>query len=89
MERLTTTTITDPEALREELQRIRQQEYAVSDGEIDAGARAVAVPVYDGRNTVVAALSIEAPATRMDDAGVAAYRDLLLREAVTIQRQFR
>jgi len=89
MDRLTTTTITNADQLREELQRIRQQGFAVSDGEIDSGARAVAVPVYDGRDMVVAALSIEAPATRMDDAAVVAYRDLLLLEAKQIRREFK
>jgi DNA-binding IclR family transcriptional regulator len=66
-ERFTTATITDPEALRRSLTTIQQEGYALSDGEIDVGARAVAVPVFDEHGEASAALSIEAPQSRMDD----------------------
>lgn len=50
-------TVTDPRALRQELDLVRRQGYAVEDGELQAGVRAVAVPVRLGGD-VVAALSV-------------------------------
>lgn len=79
--RFTHTTTTDVDGLKAQLRRIRRQGYCISDGEIDVGARAIAVPLADGRQEVVAALSIEAPASRMDDATAARYLDLLRHEA--------
>lgn len=87
LHRFTETTITDEDALGENLRMVRQVGYTVSDGEIDVGARAVAVPLFNGRDQVVAALSIEAPATRMDDASVARYVGLLHQEAERIRRE--
>ena len=86
LQRFTETTITDMEALAAALQRVRQQGFAVSNGEIEVGARAVAVPVRDAHGEVIAALSIEAPHSRMDDATVERYVALLKAEADIIQR---
>ena len=86
LQRFTANTVTAVDALKSQLHRIRQVGYCVSDGEIDVGARAVAVPLWNPREEVVAALSIEAPSSRMDDAQVAAYRDVLAAEAEVIRR---
>ena len=48
----------DPEMLRAELKRIRQQGYAVDDREIYDDLRCVAVPLRNRRGDVVAALSL-------------------------------
>lgn len=85
--RFTANTITDLDDLRDQIRHVREAGYCISEGEIDVGARAVAVPLYDGRDEVVAALSIEAPASRMDDETVLVYRDLLWREADRIHRE--
>jgi IclR family KDG regulon transcriptional repressor len=87
LQRFTNTTITDLEMLRAHIRAVREQGYAVSDGEIDVGARAVAVPLVDHRNEIVAALSIEAPASRMTNDVVAHYVDLLQHEARVIHRE--
>jgi DNA-binding IclR family transcriptional regulator len=87
LQRFTSTTITDLAVLRGHIRAIRAQGYAVSDGEIDVGARAVAVPLADHRNEIVAALSIEAPASRMHDDLVAHYVDLLQHEASVIHSE--
>jgi DNA-binding IclR family transcriptional regulator len=89
LDRFTETTIHDIEALRENLRRVRSNGYAVSDGEIDVGARAVAVPLRNGRDDVVAALSIEAPATRMTEALTARAIELLQTEAEAIRQEQR
>lgn len=53
----TTKTITDPELFREELERVRQQGYALDDKESFAGGGCIAVPIRDRKGTIVAALS--------------------------------
>jgi len=82
--RYTPTTHTDWAVLEAELYAVRDGGYAVSDGEIDIGARAVAVPVWNG-DVVAAALSIEAPSSRMPDDRVAACLPLLKSGAATIR----
>lgn len=79
--RFTKTTIADRPTLEHELASIRERGYAVSDGEIDIGARAVAVPLHNHHDEVVAALSIEAPHSRMGDQVLLRYIDLLITEA--------
>ena len=58
-------TITDPEALRDELMRVRAQGYCVQDQELEDGVRSVAVPVHDAGGRVVAAINTSAHATRV------------------------
>ena len=62
---LTPRTVTDPERLRAKLQEVRQQGYAVIDGEIEIGIRSIAVPVTDPRGHAVAALNIGTLAARV------------------------
>ena len=63
---LTPATITDPEALRAQLDEICARGYAITQEELDVGFMAVAAPIYDHTRTVVAALSIGGPVLRMD-----------------------
>jgi DNA-binding IclR family transcriptional regulator len=62
LSRYTEHTVTDPLALREELQRIREQGFATAFEEYKLGANAIAVPVGDREGTVVAALTVLGPA---------------------------
>lgn len=87
LERFTTTTVTDRNSLWEILREVRHLGYAVSDGEIDIGARAIAVPLMNSRDEVVAALSIEAPATRMTTEMTALCLEQLLQEAAHIRSE--
>jgi DNA-binding IclR family transcriptional regulator len=82
--RYTTTTLTDIDALFANLHAVKQRGFAVSDGEIDVGARAVAVPLWDSYERVVAALSIEAPASRLPDDVLQDYITALQEAAQTI-----
>jgi len=63
---LTPITVTDPAALRRELDQIRQQGFAMSLGERQAGAASVAAPVFD-REGPVAVISVCGPLERMRD----------------------
>ena len=57
-------TITEPDVLLAELERVRRQGFAVDDGEEETGVRCLAVPVRDGTQ-VVAAVSVSGPAGRL------------------------
>jgi len=60
----TSSTITEPAALRAELERIRAQGYAVSNEEMDEGVCSIAAPVRDAGGAIVAGLSVAAPTIR-------------------------
>ncbi|MBK0420002.1 helix-turn-helix domain-containing protein [Leucobacter sp. CSA1] len=61
---LTERTIVDREALLRELARVREQGWAIVDGELEAGLRSVAVPVRDRAERVAAAFNVSTSATR-------------------------
>lgn len=54
--------ITGKRALREELERVREQGYAIDDEEFAAGLLAIAVPVRDGEGLGFAAIGVAVPA---------------------------
>lgn len=62
--RHTAFTKTDPDALDEELTRVRTQGYALVDQELEEGLISVAVPVRDGTGAVVAAMNMSCHAGR-------------------------
>jgi IclR family transcriptional regulator, pca regulon regulatory protein len=51
-------TITDPEALRDDVERVRAQGYSIVDQELERGLRSVAVPIRGRRGQVVAAVNL-------------------------------
>jgi IclR family transcriptional regulator, pca regulon regulatory protein len=55
-------TKTDPEELMAEISAVRAKGYAIIDQELEMGLCSIAVPVYDDRGKVVAAINIGAPA---------------------------
>jgi IclR family transcriptional regulator, acetate operon repressor len=59
-------TITDAGQFQQELEMIRQQGYAVDNGEQEEGVRCLSVPVYGPKGKVVAAMSISGPGSRLD-----------------------
>jgi DNA-binding IclR family transcriptional regulator len=88
LKRFTHTTFADFDLLRTELYRVRENGYAISDGEIDIGARAIAVPIHNHHGEVIAALSIEGPSSRMTEEKISEYLLLLQQEARTIQNEW-
>lgn len=66
LERKTPQTITDPEQLRAELDKITERGYAIDDEENLEGLRCVAAPVKNGK-IVLGAISITGPASRITD----------------------
>src|SRR4051794_33050326 len=62
--RLTRHTLTDADALRRELGRVRAQGWALVDQELEEGLRSVAAPIRDRGGRVVAAVNVSAHASR-------------------------
>ncbi len=66
LRRYTHATITDPEALRQDLDRIVEQGWGATAEEYEVGLSAVAAPVRGADGDVVAALSVSGPSFRLD-----------------------
>lgn len=58
-------TLDDPVRLEAEVERVQQQGYAIDDEEYLPGVRCLAVPVVDAEGRVIAALSLQAPVSRL------------------------
>jgi IclR family transcriptional regulator, acetate operon repressor len=82
----TPNTITDPELLLAHLGVIRQQDYAVDDGEQEVGVRCIAVTIP--RSPTLAAISITGPQARMHEAAVRAIVPTLQRVAADLSKEF-
>jgi IclR family transcriptional regulator, acetate operon repressor len=65
LKRHTENTITDPETLELELEAIRKKRLSSDNQEFLRGLVAIAVPIFDSRRTMCAALSLNAPVGRM------------------------
>jgi len=79
---LTPRTITRPEALRAELETIRQNGFACDDEEIAVGLRCLAVPIVTTERRIIAAISASFIEERMMNADVLQHRLSLLRDGV-------
>ncbi|OFI37043.1 IclR family transcriptional regulator [Arthrobacter sp. SW1] len=65
LEPLTEHSITDREAFRAEIEKIRRQGFALMDEENEVGMRAIAAPVLNGQGVAFASLATAAPVFRM------------------------
>lgn len=74
------------ERLREELEAIRQAGYALSVGEREEGLSAIAAAVHDHSGSVVAAVSVSGPSSRLTIDGLLAMRPLVGEAADTLSR---
>ena len=70
---LTEYTITSPEALLAEYAKIREQGYAISDGELSTETIGIGAPIRDESGTVWAAISVGAPRLRVDEGKLERY----------------
>lgn len=73
-------TIIDEEALRRELERVREQGFSIVDQELEEGLRSIAAPVRDPAGAVIAAVNISAHASRRT---IDAMKDELLPSLLT------
>jgi len=58
-------TIVDLKKSRAELITVREHGYALDDAEREEGVRCVAAPIFNSKGTVIAAVSVSGPATRV------------------------
>jgi len=63
--RRTTKTIDSFERLKKEVQKVRDQGYAVDDEEVEIGGRCIAAPLRGKNGEVIAAISVMGPTTRI------------------------
>lgn len=78
----TDNTITDPGQLANELERIREQGYALDRAEFKPGAGCVAAPLYNHDGQVAAAIAIAGPAERMQ-----ANLDAIIKQVLTTTQE--
>lgn len=75
--RFTENSITDPDAMLEELSNIRRRGYALDNEEQEKGLYCVACPILNRQNRVKAAVSVSGYVTRMREIGVETIIDRL------------
>ncbi len=79
MERFTDRTLVTHDALRRNLEQVKERGYAVDDEEFDQGVRCVAAPIFDFRDKVIGSIGISGPITRMPAQKIPSYADLVLK----------
>ncbi|WP_354263505.1 IclR family transcriptional regulator [Arthrobacter sp. OAP107] len=84
LEPLTALSITDRDAFRAEIEKVRRQGYAVMDEENELGMRAIAVPVFNSQGTAFASLATAAPVFRISLEAMEALVPLLQAAAVEL-----
>ncbi len=81
LERFTPATITDRAALAGQLEIVCRRGYATAVDELELGLAAMAAPVYGAAGSVVAALSISGPTTRLTDERIERLAPLLIEQS--------
>ena len=87
LEEFTDTTITDAQALEDEMRLIRKQGFSTSRQESIAGLLGLAVPVRDAGGRVVAGLAVHCPEARMSLAQAEAHLPALRAAADRLSRE--
>lgn len=64
--RYTDNTLTDPDSLARELEKIRRQGYALDDEEAEKGVSCIGAGIFNDEGRLVAGLSVSAPSDRLD-----------------------
>jgi DNA-binding IclR family transcriptional regulator len=80
----TAQTITDPAALKVELQRIQARGYALDEQEYREGVRCLAVPVRDQRGVVVAAIGVTGPLQLFPELATSQVAQLVKQAAIAV-----
>ena len=87
--RYTEQTVTDPDALRAQLDAIRAAGYIVTDGEVDVGVRGVAAPILGINGQALAGISVAGPLFRLNDTMLPAVIAAVRAAAETISQRLR
>lgn len=89
MPRRTVNTITDITRMIANLEKVRKQGFAIDAEETAEGVRAIAAPVYNHTGSVISALSIVGPSTRLSLERIYRLVNLLKETCTSISAQFR
>lgn len=82
----TQNTVSNRQELTTLLAKVRELGYALDDGENEDGARCVGAPIFDYTGEVTAAISLSAPATRMNDVQLAEVAQEVIAAAAAISQ---
>lgn len=85
--RYTPRTVTRRAELRAQVDRVRQEGYAVAVDELEVGLSAVAAPVRSAHGDVVASMSVSGPTFRLDDEALARVTALLVAAAEEVSHR--
>lgn len=83
----TAATITKRARLREELQRVRDQGYAVAVDELEEGLSAVAAGIRNASGDLIASLSVSGPTFRLRGPRLSEAADLTVAAAIEVSRR--
>jgi IclR family acetate operon transcriptional repressor len=81
LETFTASTISEPELLLKDLERIRARGFAIDDQEKNVGMRCIAAPVHNWTGHAVAGISISGPVARISDGEVAGLANAVMTSA--------
>ena len=87
LHRCTPRTITDPDALWRELDKVCAEGYAVDDEEYEEGLRCIGAPIVGHTGQIVAALGIGGPVTRVTPERVDELAALVMAAATSLSRR--
>ena len=87
LRRFTPRTIVEPDALTREIDTVRRNGIGFDDGEFDAEARCVAVPVYDFTGRVAGAIGISGPVWRLSIRALQEKAALVRKSATALSRE--
>jgi IclR family KDG regulon transcriptional repressor len=87
--RYTEHTLVTHDSLKKELEKIREQGFAVDDEEYDLGVRCVAAPIFDFRNKVVGSTGISGPITRMTPQNIGSFVEQVLKISSALSEKMR
>jgi DNA-binding IclR family transcriptional regulator len=80
-------TLTDPDALKRDLELVRARGYAVELEENELGAGCVGAPIFDGFGAVVGAISVAGPITRMTEPSIDRIAEVLAAETAAVSHR--
>ncbi|MDX6358701.1 MAG: hypothetical protein QOH37_1755 [Nocardioidaceae bacterium] len=87
LKKYTSRTITTRGRLREELDRVRAQGYAVAVDELEVGLAAAAAPIRNAHGDVIASMSVSGPTFRMPEATLATVVERLTEAALEVSHR--
>lgn len=86
LEKYTDNTITDPDAMREELKITKIRGYSIDNMEHEYGVKCVGVPVFNQYGKLIGAMSATGPSLRFNEEQIALFAEILKEKAESISR---